>query len=136
MFNGKSISVISYYQGTKRFNFTPKCGDEKKEKKHTPIKQKPKKATGERVMHLEIWAERPHVCFVTETPLGKEPLPIYFMHVLGKGAYPNFRLEKKNIVLGLPEIHEQYDAGTTINDPRFKPLLELKQKLKEEYYKK
>lgn len=137
----KKWRTTEYYKGAHKLNFLPLCSGiiratKQTTLKRTAIKKKPRKVTGERALNLEIWAERPHVCFVTGEPLGNEPLPEYFMHVLGKGAYPAFRLKKFNIVLGKPEIHAQYDAGTIINDKRFKPLLELKQKLKEQYYAK
>jgi hypothetical protein len=50
-----------------------------------------------------------------------------FLHVLSKGAYPAYRLNPDNILLGTPEEHarqEQYDIFN-----------EKKQELKEAYYK-
>ena len=140
-YGNKKWHTTEYYKGAHKLNFLPPCSGQfvakktSKPLKRTAIKKKPRKTTGERAINLEIWAERPHICFVTKEPLGNEPLPVYFMHVLGKKAYPAFRLKKENIVLGTAEIHNQYDSGTTINDPIFKPLLALKQFLKEEYYK-
>lgn len=141
VFGGRTITVISYYKDNRRFNYTPKCGELKKQINskpiaRKPIKQKPRKVTGEREINLEIWNERPHVCFITNEPLGNHPDPSFFMHVLSKGAYPGFRLYKKNIVLATKDVHNQYDSGTIKNDERFSSLLKLKEELKEEYYKK
>lgn len=117
-------------------SFAPKCTNVPTVViKRTPISIK-RKTTGERALNLEIWAERPHVDFVTGFPLPDEPKPAYFMHVLGKGAYPAFRLYKKNIVLGSEATHYQYDFQTTEDDPRFDKLNELKEELKAEYNKK
>jgi hypothetical protein len=83
----------------------------------------------------EIWAERPHVSFVS----GK---PVYFIawtfaHVLSKGAYPAFKLKKENIILLTPEEHYKLDHEThkAKADKSFDKVFELASKLKTEYYK-
>jgi hypothetical protein len=61
------------------------------------------------LFYLEIWSERPHVCFETNAPLGDEPLTIFFHHVLEKGInrYKKYRHCKWNIVLITWQVHDQ-----------------------------
>ena len=66
-------------------------------------------ATGELKVFMEIWSERPHKCFITGDRI-TNPSPPVFAHVLGKGGYPKYRLEKFNIVLMLPDIHRLQHA--------------------------
>lgn len=97
----------------------PTCGDTcrrvKKPKKiytlkRTPIRKRSKKkqqSLGERLLtqqkdwlfFLEIWNERPHICFETGEPIYGEPLTIYFHHVLEKANHKKYRYKKWNIVL-------------------------------------
>jgi hypothetical protein len=130
----KHFKQTVYKMGSFVSPILPKCKQQTTIKR-VPLKQKPKKVTGERALNLEIWEERPHVDYVTGFDLPDEPKPIYFIHVLGKGAYPAFRLYKKNIVLGSADTHYQYDFQTTEDDPRFDKLNALKEELKEEYNK-
>lgn len=97
--------------------------------KRTPIKKKQRKATGERDMFLEIWNERPHNSQLSGRPL----LPIghrdwikQFLHVLGKGTYPELRLCKDNILLGLPDEHDNQD--------KFAIFVDKKEQLKRKVY--
>ena len=84
-------------------------------------------------MFREIWEEREHCCEVCGVYL-----PHFdhwsFSHCLSKGAYGKFRLLKENIILMCRQHHIQYDNGSTINDPKFKWVLEKKEKLKQKYY--
>ena len=88
--------------------------------KRTPIRKVSKKKTkslGEKrlqteqdwLFYLEIWNERPHVCFETDQPLGDEPLTVFFHHVLEKGLrrYAKYRHCKWNIVLITWQVHDQ-----------------------------
>ncbi len=95
------------------------------------LKRKP---TGERAMNLAIWAVRPHNCEVCLKRLGDIAKPIFFAHVLSKGAYPSFRLLDKNIVLMCEKHHTQFDCGDA-KDPVFDEVNRRKQELKEKYYK-
>jgi hypothetical protein len=103
--------------------------------KKSPIKKKVvvRKESGELEVFKMIWNERPHHCEVCKTTLH-----IFdhwnFAHILGKGAYQRFRLLKENILLACRNCHSQYDNGSTENDPKFKWVLEKKQKLKMKYY--
>lgn len=92
-----------------------------------------KKPSGELSLFNEIWSERSHACQICSKPL--YTFDVWnFAHVLSKGSFGRFRLLKENIVLMCREHHTQYDCGSTINDFKFKWILELKEKLKQEYY--
>lgn len=58
-----------------------------------------------------------------------------FAHVLGKGAYPKFKLYYKNILLCLPEEHTFLDehTGQAKEDPQYAWVFELADALKREY---
>ena len=79
----------------------------------------------------EIWQERPHISEISGKPL----YPIehsqwhwQFAHVLNKGRYTKWKLEKRNIMLMLPEEHENQESYPYFQD--------RKQELKREYYEK
>jgi hypothetical protein len=77
---------------------------------------------------LEIWNERPHVCYETGKPIYGEPLSIYFHHCLEKNPYPQFALEKWNIVIVTGETHSQVHSNID-KTPKIKQLTkELKEK--------
>jgi len=78
--------------------------------KKTPIKRlsklsgKPTKAREDLLkmdakMNREIWAERKHVCFECGKKLHERPLKGYFSHVHSKGARPDLRFVRENVVL-------------------------------------
>ena len=101
------------------------CGEKFQDRK------KPKK---ELDFFKSIWDMRPHYCEVS----GKE-IPEFdikcFSHVLTKGAYPEFRLYEKNIVLCLPYWHHQWEFGD--RDCReLSWIKDLADNLKHEYYNK
>jgi hypothetical protein len=80
--------------------------------KKSKLKAK-RKVTGELNVFMEIWEERPHVCFITDKEIKAHEVNINcFAHVFPKGAYPELRLEKKNILLVTPEVHhDQHTMG-------------------------
>jgi hypothetical protein len=66
-----------------------------------------------RKIFIEIWNERPHVSELS----GKELLPIghpqwhwQFAHILGKNVAPSWKYNKDNILLVLPEEHENQET--------------------------
>lgn len=100
-----------------------------------PHSEKNKKlVTQELLMFKQIWEERPHFCEVTGKPLGAFDVRL-FSHVLTKGAYPKFRLYKKNIVLCLYEKHFEWEFKTR-KTLEFSWIETLESSLKTEYYKK
>ena len=96
--------------------------------------KKKKGKTGELELFKEIWNERPHICEVDGKPLGAFSVGL-FSHVLTKGAYPGFRLYKKNIVLCRLKWHQQWEIGNR-DVPELKFKKELAEALKTEYYNK
>jgi hypothetical protein len=88
---------------------------------HSRADKKPKllgarKKTGELQVFMEIWAERPHFSELSGRPLEQYASTAFFAslfaHILNKGMYPKFRLNKDNIVLLHPEEHNLLDFGT------------------------
>lgn len=50
-------------------------------------------------LFLDIWKTRPHKSEVSGVSLGKEPLSIYFHHILPKEKYPQAKYDEHNIIL-------------------------------------
>jgi len=48
---------------------------------------------------LHIWKKRRHVSEVSGDYLGKEPLSVFFHHILPKEKYPEAKLDEDNIIL-------------------------------------
>jgi hypothetical protein len=47
---------------------------------------------------LRIWNKRPHHSQISMDYLGKEPLSVFFHHILPKEKYPEARLDEENII--------------------------------------
>lgn len=82
-----------------------------------------------------IWETRPHVSELS----GKQLLPKgsfqwhwQFLHVLPKGSYPKWKLNPDNIILALPEEHENQNSFAKFEIK----YSELRQKYYEEFYNK
>jgi hypothetical protein len=75
---------------------------------------------------------------VSGNPLGNEYDHVFASHILAKGAYPKFRHYCKNIVLMTYIEHYQweFEQHKIKDSPEWQWLFQLKQLLKEEYYKK
>jgi len=52
-----------------------------------------------REFFVRIWNKRPHHSQVSMDYLGKEPLSIFFHHILAKEKYPEASLDEENIIL-------------------------------------
>lgn len=77
-----------------------------------------------------IWETRPHVSDVSGLPLlpkGHFKHHWQFAHVLAKGHYPSYKLNPDNIMLMLPEEHD--------NQESFEYFNERKEELTRQYYK-
>ena len=59
----------------------------------------------------KIWDKRTHYCFHCGTYLGSIMKPIYFSHILSRGAHPGLRCDEENIVLACRDCHYIYDFG-------------------------
>jgi hypothetical protein len=81
-------------------------------------------------MFMHIWETREHISELSGSPLlpkGNFKWHWQFIHVLGKGPYPSYKLREENILLGLPNEHE--------NQEHFKVFQDKHEELKREYYK-
>ena len=58
---------------------------------------------------LTLWRKLPHYSQVSGRYLGKEPLTVFFHHILPKEKYPGASLDEENIVLLTLEEHEQVE---------------------------
>ena len=52
-----------------------------------------------REFFVRIWNKRPHHSQVSMDYLGREPLSIFFHHILAKEKYPEASLDEENIIL-------------------------------------
>jgi hypothetical protein len=48
---------------------------------------------------LMVWSKRTHVSEVSGEHLGKEPLTVFFHHILPKEKYPEAAFDEENIIL-------------------------------------
>ena len=62
-----------------------------------------------REFFLQIWSRRSHHSEVSGRWLGKEPLTVFFHHILPKEKYPEAALDEQNIILLTLEEHEQVE---------------------------
>lgn len=58
---------------------------------------------------LSIWKKRRHYSEVGGSYLGKEPLTVFFHHILPKEKYPQASEDEENIILLTLEEHEQVE---------------------------
>lgn len=76
-----------------------------------------------------IWENRSHVSEISGKPLypkGHSLWHFQFLHVLSKGAYPSYKLNPDNILLGTPEEHQKQES--------FQIFQDKKDLLKSQYY--
>lgn len=104
--------------------------------RYSTIKQKVRKPTGELKLFLEIYAERKGVCEVTDRQI---PFNVSnFAHILSKGAYGRYRLNKDNIIHVHPDVHNYYDNSSKEellkHYPKASIIYEKKEILKQKYY--
>jgi len=89
--------------------------------RHKPRKPLPKARTFERKpieprksseLHeffLQLWKRVPHYSQVSGKYLGKEPLSVFFHHILPKEKYPQASEDEENIILLTLEEHDQVE---------------------------
>jgi len=75
--------------------------------KRSPMKRK-RVATGEMALFKELWEKRNHKCFVTGQPL--EFSHMICFHILGKGAFPAYRLNPSNIIFVNAQYHMDWHS--------------------------
>ncbi len=59
---------------------------------------------------LSVWNKRPHHSQISMDYLGKEPLSIFFHHILPKEKYPQAIFDEENIVLLTSEEHANVES--------------------------
>lgn len=64
-----------------------------------------------KIVFERIWDKRPHYCFHCGIYLGSIMKPIYFSHILSRGAHPGLRCDEENIILACRDCHYIYDFG-------------------------
>lgn len=65
----------------------------------------------DRAFYAEIWAASPHKCQECGCGLGKEPLTLYFHHLLLKSIRPDLRHTPENIAIICPDCHSQIHSN-------------------------
>lgn len=77
----------------------------------------------------DIWEEREHVSVLSGEPLlhkGHLKWHWQFLHLLNKSTYSKMKFDKRNIILALPEEHE--------NQESFPKFIEMRDDLRAVYY--
>lgn len=101
----------------------------------TTVKISPRKNSGQAAIFKEIWDERPHVSQISGDFLGDDMNAFFFSHVLGKGAFPAFKLLKENIWLETPAEHMEWENGDR-SHPKFDEKRKEYERLKRMYYER
>lgn len=63
---------------------------------------------------LKIWKKRKHYSEVSGSYLGKEPLSIFFHHILSKEKYPKAAFDEENVIL------LTFDEHTAVENDMYK----------------
>lgn len=84
-----------------------------------------------REFFLQIWSKRSHHSEVSGRWLGKDPLTVFFHHILPKEKYPHAALDEENIVLLTIDEHEQVEN----NIYRYEEINEQRKYLLNKYQK-
>jgi hypothetical protein len=58
---------------------------------------------------LRVWRKRPHHSEVSMDYLGKEPMSVFFHHILPKEKYPQAMFDEENIILLTLEEHDNVE---------------------------
>ena len=78
---------------------------------------------------LQIWRKRLHYSQVSMDYLGKEPLTVFFHHILPKEKYPQAMFDEENVILLTLDEHTNVE-----NDMyRYEEVNKRREKLKQKY---
>ncbi len=78
---------------------------------------------------ITIWEKRPHKSEISGEYLGRDPLTIYFHHILSKEKYPDAQYDEENIIILNFEEH-----GNVENDMyKYKEINKRRKQLKTKY---
>ena len=83
-------------------------------------------------MMEELWMERPHICEITGRPIRNYSI-WNFHHILSKQSYPEGRLDKANILICLPEIHQEIHDFKSREKKKFEWVYKYAEVLKIKY---
>lgn len=78
---------------------------------------------------LKIWKKKLHYSEVSMDYLGKEPLSVFFHHILPKSKYPQAEFDEENIILLTLQEHDQVEMDPT----RYEEINKRREKLKKKY---
>ena len=78
---------------------------------------------------LQIWRKRLHYSEVSMDYLGREPLSVFFHHILPKSKYPQAEFDEENIILLTWQEHDQVEMDPT----RYEEVNKRREKLKQKY---
>lgn len=99
------------------------------EKRKAEIAEEKKLTALDKLFYLEVWTASPHVCQCgCGKSLGREPLTLFFHHLLPKAIYPQFRHTPENIMLLSPDCHSAVESNLD-NRPRVRQRREEVYKL-------
>jgi hypothetical protein len=82
-----------------------------------------------RKFFLTIWSKRLHYSEVSGEWLGKEPLSIYFHHILPKIKYPDAKFDEDNVILLTFDEHQNIEN----NKFRYVEINNRRDRLEEKY---
>lgn len=78
---------------------------------------------------LQIWKKRTHYSEISKTPLGHEPLSIFFHHILPKEKFPEAEYDEDNIILLTFDEHNNVE----MNIYKYEEVNKRRDKLKRKY---
>jgi len=82
-----------------------------------------------REFFLQIWSKKAHYSEISNSYLGKEPLSVFFHHILPKEKYPQAMYDEENIILLTLEEHDNVER----NIYKYKEVNRRRQLLKTKY---
>lgn len=80
------------------------------EKKKKVLAEEKKLFAADKDFYAEVWAASPHICQECLTKLGREPLTLFFHHLLEKRNHPEFRHTHENVMILCPDCHTQAES--------------------------
>lgn len=78
---------------------------------------------------LSLWMKRRHFSEISGTYLGREPLSIYFHHILPKEKYPQAMYDEENIIFLTLDEHSNVET----NESRYEVINQRRNYLKTKY---
>jgi uncharacterized protein YvpB len=97
-------------------------------RKYVPS-ERDKEVTKMRALFMDIWSKRKHYSEISGQYLGKEPLSIYFHHILPKSKWDAAKYDEENIILLTGEEHDNVE----IDMYRYEEINNRREKLIQKY---